>query len=156
MGGFLPTAAMSVLQLGVETAQQRKKLEQQKKQAELARTAQEAQARSQIAQIRQEQQAEQGERRDALRRALATQRARFGAQGLGGGRSSDAVLAGLAAEAAREDEAAREQAKLRVGRIKEDLGYRNRKSLLDTAQYGTQATFGLIQQGLRRIPLLPF
>lgn len=156
MGGFLPTAAMSVLQMGVQTAEQRQQAQHQQRQAEMQLAAKEAQARSDIARIQQAQQADERERRAALRRAMAEQRARFGAQGVAGGRSSGAVLAGLAAEADRERQESREQTRLRTSQIRETLDWQKRKNLLDSTQQGRQATFGLIQQGLRRVPLLPF
>lgn len=103
MGGVLPSAAMSVLQMGFEAEQARGQT-----------AAQEANARAQTEQIRQNQIIEDRNRGDRLRRALATQRARFGAQGIGSGGSSQAVLAGLAAEAEQEHADSRAQTSSRI------------------------------------------
>ena len=77
MASFIPTAAMAALQMGVEAAQRRQK-------ADVAQASREAQARYQIAQIERAEQIESQRRRKALKKALATQRARFGAQLAGG------------------------------------------------------------------------
>ena len=77
MGGILPSAAMSALQLGLDAAQQNSAQAQAK-----------AETRAQVMQIQQTQEIAAGQRRDQLRRALATQRARFGAQGIAAGGGS--------------------------------------------------------------------
>lgn len=61
MGGMLPTAAMSALQLGLDAAQQAGAQDEAK-----------AQARAQVRQIEQTQEIASRQRRDQLRRALAT------------------------------------------------------------------------------------
>ena len=71
MGSFVPAAAMSVLQLGAQSAQRNLQIAQQNQQTELARAAEEAQARGQIEQIQQSTQASERQRQDAIRRALA-------------------------------------------------------------------------------------
>jgi hypothetical protein len=156
MGGFVPAAAMSVMQLGAQSAQRKQQMSHQNQQAELARATQEAQARAQIEQIQQSGQTNERQRREALRRALATQRARFGAQGLGAGGSADAVLAGMAAEAQREGGEARDLAQMRINQIRNQVAWQNRKNLLDASQFASRSAFNLVQQGLRTVPLLEF
>jgi len=77
---MLPTAAMSAMQLGMDMAQQNAAQAQAK-----------AEAQAQTQQIQQTQAIQSRERQEQLRRALATQRARFGAQGIGGDGSAAAV-----------------------------------------------------------------
>ena len=143
MGGVLPTAAMSVLQMGLEAEQARNQM-----------AAQEANARAQTEQIRQNQIIEERKRRDHLRRALATQRARFGAQSIGSGGSSQALLAGLAAEAEQENAESRAQASSRISQINDQLAWSRRKNLLEASRPGNRMAFGLLQQGFRNVPLL--
>jgi hypothetical protein len=143
MGGVLPTAAMSVLQMGFEAAQKSNQA-----------AAQKADARGQTEQIRQTQQIEERQKRDRLRRTLATQRARFGAQGIGVGGSSQAVLAGLAAEAEQQNADSRALAATRINRINDQLAWSRRTNLLEASRPGNRMAFGLLQQGFRNLPLL--
>ena len=143
MGGVLPAAAMSVLQMGFEAEQARGQT-----------AAQEANARAQTEQIRQIQIIEERKRRDRLRRALATQRARFGAQGIGSGGSSQAVLAGLAAEAEQENADSRARTSSRISQINDQLAWSRKKNLLEASRPGNRMAFGLLQQGFRNVPLL--
>jgi hypothetical protein len=156
MGSFVPAAAMSVLQLGAQSAQRNLQIAQQKQQAELARATEEAQARGQIEQIQQSARMSERERQDAIKRALATQRARYGAQGIGAGGSADAVLAGMAAEAQRETQEIRKTAQLRINQIREQGAWQNTRNLLDASQFANRSAFNLVQQGLRTVPLLDF
>jgi hypothetical protein len=156
MGGFVPAAAMSVMQLGAQSAERKQQMAHQNQQTELARATHEAQARAQIEQIQQSRQASERQRQDALKRALATQRARFGGQGVNTGGSADAVLAGMAAEAQREGAEARDLAQIRINQIRDQAGWQNRKNLLDASQFASRSAFNLVQQGLRTVPLLEF
>jgi hypothetical protein len=156
MGSFVPAAAMSVLQLGAQSAQRNLQIAQQKQQAELARATEEAQARGQIEQIQQSARMSERERQDAIKRALATQRARYGAQGIGAGGSADAVLVGMAAEAQRETQEIRKTAQLRINQIREQGAWQNTRNLLDASQLANRSAFNLVQQGLRTVPLLDF
>ena len=107
MGGMIPSAAMTALQMGMDVAQQ-KSAEKEAK----------AEARAQTQQIQQTQAIATRQRQDQLRRALATQRARFGAQGVAAGSgSAEAALGGLEAEATREDAESRSLGELRIGRL---------------------------------------
>jgi hypothetical protein len=156
MGSFVPAAAMSVLQLGAQSAQRNLQIAQQNQQAALARAAEEAQARGQIEQIQQSAQANERQRQYAIKRALATQRARYGAQGIGAGGSADSVLAGMAAEAQRENQETRKAAQLRINQIREQGAWQNTRNLLDASQFANRSAFNLVQQGLRTVPLLDF
>jgi hypothetical protein len=144
MGGMLPTAAMSVVQFGMDRAQQN-----------AARAEAKADARAQTRQVQQTQEIQSRERRDQLRRALATQRARFGAQGIAaGGGSAEAALAGLQAEAARDEQDAASLGNLRIDRINEQFGQQRRRNLLDASQARYRSAFSLMQRNLRSVPLL--
>jgi hypothetical protein len=116
--------------------------------------AQEADARGQTEQIRQTQQIEARQRRDRLRRTMATQRARFGAQGLAAGGSSQAVLAGLAAEAEQQSADSRTLAASRINRINNQLAWSQRTNLLEASRPENRMAFGLLQNGFRKVPLL--
>lgn len=144
MGGMLPTAAMSVLQMGIDAAQQSAAQEQAK-----------AEAKSQAQQIQESQKIASQQRRDELRRALATQRARFGAQGLAaGGGSVDATLSGLQAEADREEADAQQLASSRIDQLSEQLGWQRRRSLLNASASRYRTSLSLMQRSLRSYSLL--
>ncbi|MFO1118883.1 MAG: hypothetical protein U1E38_01710 [Rhodospirillales bacterium] len=143
MGGMLPTAAMSAMQLGMDMAQQNTAQAQAK-----------AEARAQTQQLQQTQAIQSRERQQQLRRALATQRARFGAQGIGGDGSAAAAIGGLEAEAAREDQDASSLSAMRIDRINDDLAWQQRRSLLDASQSRYRSAFSLMQRSLRSVPLL--
>jgi hypothetical protein len=143
MGGFLPSAALTALQAGMEMAQR-----------DTAQAEEKSTAQAQIAQVRLAQQTEDRERRERLKRALATQRARFGAQGLSSSASSDAVLGGLTKEVEQEALDSATQANFRVDRINDQLAWSRRKSLLSPSSPQNRYAFSMIQQGLRSIPLL--
>lgn len=144
MGGMLPTAAMSAMQLGMDMAQQNSAQAQAK-----------AEAQAQTQQIQQNQVIQSRERQEQLRRALATQRARFGAQGISDGSgSAAAALGGLQAEADREDQDASSLSALRIGRINDDVEWQQRRSLLDASQSRYRTAFSLMQRSLRSVPLL--
>ena len=144
MGGMLPTAAMSAMQLGMDMAQQNTAQAQAK-----------AEARAQTLQIQQTQEIQARQRQDQLRRALATQRARFGAQGIGAGDgSAEAALGGLEAEAARQEQDASSLSGMRINRINDDLEWQQRRSLLDASASRYRSAFSLMQRSLRSVPLL--
>lgn len=105
-----------------------------------------ANSRSKIQQIQQAQKLDERRRREQLKHALAARRARFAAQGISPSGSADALLAGLALEAERQDAEERDAANTRVNLIKDQSAYSRRRSLLDT--YGTlsQTAFNLVQK----------
>lgn len=144
MGGIIPSAAMTALQMGMDVAQQ-KSAEQQAK----------AEARAQTQQIEQTQAIASRQRQDQLRRALATQRARFGAQGVAAGSgSAEAALGGLEAEATREDAESRSLGELRIDRLNDQLDWQRRRNLLEASSSGSRSAFSLVQRGLRSVSLL--
>lgn len=145
MGGMLPTAALSAVQFGMDMAQQKNSQSEAK-----------ADAQAQTQQIQQQQEVQLRERREQLRRAMATQRARFGAQGLASGAagSTESTLSGLEGEAARDEQDASSLSSLRIDRINDDLEYQQRRSLLDASSTRYRSAFSLMQQSLRSVPLL--
>jgi RNA 3'-terminal phosphate cyclase len=76
MGGFVTSAALSAMEYVVDE-------KQRKAESKVEQAAAQSEAASEVAQIQQAEAIEKAERQDRLRRALATQRARFGAQGTG-------------------------------------------------------------------------
>ena len=149
MASFIPTAAMAVMQMGVDTAQRGR-------QARIAQSTAADQAQFQAEQIRQAQAIESEKRRRALRDALATQRARFGAQGVAVGASADAVLGGLAKEAADQERHSGALNNLRIGQIQNQAAWSGRRNLLEQSQSTYRAAFNLAQKGLQRVPLFDF
>jgi hypothetical protein len=141
---MLPTAAMSALQFGMDMAQQNASQAEAK-----------ADARAQTQQIQQHQEVQSLDRRDQLPRALATQRARFGAQGIAaGGGSVEAALGGLEAEAARDEQEASSVGTMRINRIDDQLDWQQRRNLLDASSPRYRSAFSLMQRSLRSVPLL--
>lgn len=136
MGGFVPAAALSALQIGMSAAQQERR-------ADAANAAAKADAKAKIAQMQMAEAADERERKTRLQRALAAQRARLGAQGLGSGGSTDAVLAGFTKESTL---SALDQSKLndlRVGHIDAQLSAQRRNNLLDLTDYRTNSALRL-------------
>lgn len=147
MGGFVPAAALSAVQMGITAAQQ-------ERQADAAHAAAKADAKSKIAQINAAQAADERLRNERLRRAQASQRAQFGARGIGSGGSAQAVLAGLSKEAAL---TAAEQSRLgalRTGQINDQLDWQRRKNLLDLSDYNSTAAFNFLKQSAAKTNLL--
>jgi hypothetical protein len=149
MGGFLPTVAMSALQLGFDAVQQ-------KHRTDLERKAQEARAQSQIEAVQQTHEIQSRQRQEALRRALAAQRARFGSQGLGLGGSADAVLSGIVADSENAARDAKGLALQKINDINTSTLWAHRKNLLDASEPTYRAAFGLIQKSLRKTPLIAY
>lgn len=95
---------------------------------------------AQAASLKQEQnrvetQAADSQRRAALKRAMARQRANFGAQGVGSGAgSSEAVLLGLFDQSDEEREAAEKLSALREQAINQNLGAQSQLNLLQQTQ----------------------
>jgi hypothetical protein len=135
---------MSALQLGMDAAQQR---------AASAEARSDARAQSQ--QIQQSQAIADRQRRDQLRRALATQRARFGAQGItASAGSAEAALGGMAAEVERESADSRAVSSMRINKINDELDWQNRRNLLEASSPTYRTAFSLMQRGVRSFPLL--
>jgi hypothetical protein len=141
---MLPSAAMSVMQMGIDATQQKATQAEAK-----------AEAQAQARQIQEGREIDSRQRRDQLRRALATQRARFGAQGLAaGGGSVDAALSGLEAEAEREESDAQRLTDTRMSRLSEEAGWQRRRNLLDASASRYRSSMSLVQRSLRSVPLL--
>ncbi len=143
MGSAAPSLAMAALQVGMTAAQQKAQ-----------QAAEKADAKFQSAQIRAAQAVDERTRRERLRQALASQRAQFGARGLGGSGSASAVLAGLAEESDRQALDAAGLADYRVGRLQAQLSSSSRRSLLAASQPYSRIAFGLVQRNLQTTPLL--
>lgn len=135
MGGIAPTLAMSALKMGMETAQQQSTTD------------------NQADQVRAAQAANQRERQRRLKSALATQRARFGAQGISAGHSSEATLRGYVAEAQREADAEDQMASLRIDRLQDQSDWSRRRNLLQLASPMKQSSFSLVQRGMGGLSL---
>jgi hypothetical protein len=141
MASVLPTVAMTALQYSVDSAQQK-----------AAKAAQKSETAASIQQVRYLQQVEDQARRDRLRRAIAAQRARFGAQGLSASGTANAVLGGLAAETDKAIAADNSVTALRVNKLLDESS--RRRSLLEASNPQNQMTFSLFQKGIRTIPLI--
>lgn len=133
---------------GLSMVQQR---QQQKAQAR----AYQRQAADQAAQLRRKQDIENRNRRDQAKRALATQRARFGAAGLGGrGGSADAVLQGFRN---RTEQAIADQEEF-LGYQLNDIGAAadrvRRQNLLERRNFIRQNAFDMAFKGLDKLSLL--
>lgn len=143
MAGFVPSAAMAALQMGVTLAQQKASYADQK-----------GEAKARAAQIQQAQDIDARDRQERLRRALAAQRAKFGAQGLSGSGSAYAVLEGLAAEANREQAEANALAQTRIQQLGSEFASAQRKNLLAAAQPYNRLAFNVLQRNLNTNHLL--
>ena len=126
------------------------KRQQAKTQERFAR----GQADQQIAELRLQQQTQDRRRADALRRTQATQRARFGSQGLGGSGSASAVLDGLSAASARDAADHAGAVNTRVADINHQLGNIRRRNLLEQRNLIQNRVFGEIDKRLPRLSLL--
>jgi hypothetical protein len=147
MGGFATSAAMSAMQYTIDNAQR-------KAEAKLDRQQAAVEAGAEAAHLQQAQAVQDSERQERLRRALATQRARFGAQGVAEGGSSAAALAGLAAEADREGEAQSQDTARKLQRLNQQLSFGQRRSLLDQTYPRYQKALSVVRQGMSGVSLL--
>lgn len=148
MGGFVPAAALSALQIGISAAQQERR-------ADAANAAAKADARAKIAQMQAAQAADERERKARLQRALATQRARLGAQGLGSGGSTDALLAGLTKESKESALGQRQLNELRIDHLNAQASAQRRNNLLDLADSRANSALRL-GKTLSRVNVLDF
>lgn len=151
MGGFTPTIAMAALQTGLQ-------LVQAKQQARAGNAAAASAAQFQRQQAEQAQAIRERDRRERLRRVLASQRARFGAHGIGGGigtgvgagggGSAEAVLTGLANDTERAIADERERLGLSFQALERDLAERRRRNLLELSNARRRLAFGALETGL--------
>ncbi len=138
MASFAPAAIMTALEL-VQNKQKQK----------AAQSAMNANAEMRIGQIRQSQEIEARRRRERLKEALATQRVRFGAQGIGKGGSAQALLQGLVSRTSKEDADAFKMGDMGISRINEGLLRKRRMNLLEESQARTRMVFTRMSKGLR-------
>lgn len=144
MGAFEPvSAAMFALDLVKQQAD-----------ARMQEKAARAQADYGTAQLRSAQAVRDRQRAENLKRVLATQRARFGAQGVGGGGSAQAVLdgLGLASDRDRADDAASLDA--RVADINDGVNALKRRNLLERRSLVNNRIFGELRKNLPTFSLL--
>ena len=146
MGGFTPQAVMAAIDIGFDIIRRRR-------QDKAARAQIESETAANAAEVQAQRAAQERERDARLRRALATQRARFAAGGLDPAQgSAAAVLDGLAAEAERAAEEDRERANSRLGLLE-----RRRRERLDLlAADRDRAAFALFRRALPLRSLLDF
>ncbi len=143
MGTFAATAAMTALSMT-----------QARQQAKAQNAAASAQAQSQIQQIRRQQEIRDRQRREQLKRSLATQRARFASSGVGRGGSAQAVLDGLAKETDQVISDERSLNAFPIGRINSALDRRRRSNLLNASEARRRLAFDLLGRGFKQISLL--
>ena len=141
MGGFATSTAFSAMQYAMDNAQSAEK-------AKVNAGAAAAAAQAQADQIKTAQAIDERTRQDNLERALATQRARSGAQGTSGGGSSTAALASLASDAAQDNADSIEVANQRIQKINDDYQWGQSKSLLDTTYPTYRNGLSLVRQGV--------
>lgn len=111
-------------------------------------SAAQSQAESQVRQIKSAQEIEARRERDRLKRAMATQRARYGASGVGGtGGSSRALLQGLVDDTEEGITDMRKTNQMKIDDIYRDLSHRRRRSLLDRRSAATGLALDLARQG---------
>jgi len=127
--------AIPALKMGLGAAQQKNE-----------QAAREANSRSRMEQIQNSQKVDERRRREQLKHALAARRARFGAHGISSSGSADAVLAGLAMEAERQDAEQRALSNNRISLLNDQASYSRRKNLLDSYGSLSQSAVSLIQK----------
>lgn len=147
MGGFVTSAALSAMQYVVDE-------KQRAAESKVDMTTAQSEAESEVAQIQKADAIEKADRQERLRRALATQRARAGAQGTGSGGSTTATLEGLAADADRETRESDELTNIRLQRVSDQLTSVKRKSLLETTYPRYQKAISAVRQGISGVSLL--
>lgn len=110
----------------------------------------------QARQIRENQAVEARRAREALKKGMATQRARFGASGAGGaGGSGEAVLKGLSAETERGIDDLYKLSKLKLDGIYQDYANSRRQNLLEASSARTSGLASIFNQGLGLGQLIP-
>jgi hypothetical protein len=141
MGGLTETATLFALKTGLD-------LVQAEQQARTQIAAAESAAQFQRQQAQQAQLIRERERRERLRRVLASQRAQFGAHGVGAGGSADAVLKGLTNDTKRGIRDGRNRLGLSLDAIDRQLEQQRRRNLLELSDIRRRSAFGVLQQGL--------
>jgi hypothetical protein len=104
----------------------------------------------QIREIQQRNAEQRRQQQEALRRRLATQRARAGAAGVGGG-SAQAVLRGLTEEAQAEQDANDQAAARRVTDLRRRASEARERNLLELVGGASRSALGLLGRGSRSL-----
>ncbi|MEO5373440.1 MAG: hypothetical protein H7840_04080 [Alphaproteobacteria bacterium] len=118
-------------QAAYQQAEAQQQQQQQQRNLQLAQSYADGQSRTKA--INEQFNAKQQQRQDLLRRTLASQRARFGAMGIGsGGGSAAAVLNGFRQSSAQDEATDRLDTNLSLEDINRSLDYRYQQNLLDT------------------------
>lgn len=144
MATTLPTAAMTALQVGMDVSRRRSESDAARKDVA-----------SQAKQVRYAQLSDEQDRRERLRRAIATERARMAARGvspLTG--SSAAILSGLVANASRETTRDKTIADMRIGRLNDRQDSTSNRNLLISEMPKYRSAFSLLQRGTQQSSLL--
>lgn len=125
-------------------------MQQARSQTKARNRAAQARADAQVKQLKTSQQIEERRRKEGLKRNLATQRARFGASGVGGvGGSSDALLRGLSDQTEREIKDRNRLNLLQTNSIYTNLANSKRLNLLESNRKIGSSLFGLAEQGVK-------
>ncbi len=143
MGQFAALAATTALQQ-IQANQQ----------AKAQNAAAQSAVNRQTQQIERAQEIRERQRRDLLRRNLATQRARFASRGIAGGGSVDALLRGLSKETDQAVADDRFSSDLRIGTISNTFENTRRRNLLELSDIRQRAAFNLLGKGLNGLNLL--
>ena len=155
MGGMLPSVAMSAMQIASNASQARAAAKQTDTQLSQENAQISQQADAQVRQAQQNQAIDQNDRSERLRRALATQTARFGAQGIdASGGSADAMLSGMQAENDRQNVEQQAVTSSKIANIESQADWQQRRNLLGAAKPSYGSAFSLMKLGLRSISLL--
>jgi hypothetical protein len=109
-----------------------------------------AERNRQIQAIRQRDVEQQRLQEEALRRRLATQRARAGAAGVSGGGSASAVLRGLTEQAAAAEQARAAQSSGRIAGIRRSASSSRSRNLLDLVGGAGGSSLSLLGQSTGR------
>lgn len=117
---------------------------QSQQQGKAQRKAMHAQEQAQNAQVRSQYERQERDRKDALKRAQAQQRARFGALGVGGnGGSAQAVLNGLRRKSDQEGADNRRHFERQTGESASQSALTRKRSLVDEQSNRAKAMLGL-------------
>lgn len=126
---------------------------QAKQQAKAQNVAADAAAQSQNLQIQRQQEIRERQRRDLLKRTLASQRAGFAARGIGGGGSANAVLQGLEKDTENTIAEERSLNAFPIDRINTSLSQTRRRNLLEASDIRRRGAFNLLGKGLNAFSL---
>jgi len=125
-------------------------VQQTYRQTKAANKAAQAQADAEARQMREKLAIEERRRKEGLKRDLATQRARFGASGVGGaGGSSEALLQGLSNQTDRELADSRRLNLLQTQDLYTNLAHTKRRNLLDAQGSIGSSALGLADKWVR-------